>query len=130
MGVMACHGKQTRTAGEETVLAEDCYGIYEEQTDVKYAPKERHGGSRGYAYAHDCRVSSPRFRNSPALLSLWAVPPEWWLSIVMQRLAGMCLYLPLAHVSTEMLNSLLGPLVSFQRRAVISHLLLSGPRRQ
>jgi hypothetical protein len=42
MGVMVCHGKQTRTAGEETVLAEDCYGIYEEQTDVKYAPKERH----------------------------------------------------------------------------------------
>ena len=33
---------KTRTAGEETVLTEDCYGIYEEQADIKYASKERH----------------------------------------------------------------------------------------
>ncbi len=32
----------TRTAREETVLTEDCYGIYEEQADVKYASKEKH----------------------------------------------------------------------------------------
>jgi len=29
-------------AGEETVLTEDCYGVYEEQADVKYAAKEKH----------------------------------------------------------------------------------------
>jgi len=33
---------ETRTAREETVLTEDCYGIYEEQADVKYASKEKH----------------------------------------------------------------------------------------
>jgi hypothetical protein len=32
----------TRTAREETVLTEDCYGIYEEQADVKYASEEKH----------------------------------------------------------------------------------------
>lgn len=30
----------TRTAREETVLTEDCYGVYEEQAGVKYASKE------------------------------------------------------------------------------------------
>ena len=35
------HEVWTRTAGEETVLAEDCYGIYEEQPDVKYASQEK-----------------------------------------------------------------------------------------
>ena len=34
--------KRTRTAGEETVLTEDSYGVYEEQADVKYASKEKH----------------------------------------------------------------------------------------
>jgi hypothetical protein len=37
------HDKWTRTASEKTVLAEDCYGIYEEQTNIKYAPEEKHG---------------------------------------------------------------------------------------
>lgn len=32
----------TRTAREETVLTEDCYGVYEEQADVKYASEEKH----------------------------------------------------------------------------------------
>jgi hypothetical protein len=46
-GVRRCevklwHGKWTRTAREETVFAEDCYGIYEEQADVKYASQEKH----------------------------------------------------------------------------------------
>jgi len=31
-----------RTAREETVLAENCYGIYEEQADVKYVSEEKH----------------------------------------------------------------------------------------
>jgi hypothetical protein len=33
---------KTRTAGEETVLTEDSYGIYEEQADIKYASEEKH----------------------------------------------------------------------------------------
>jgi len=32
----------TRTASEKTVLAEDCYGIYEEQSDIKYASEKKH----------------------------------------------------------------------------------------
>ena len=42
-GVRVWQGKWTRTTREETVLTENCYGIYEEQADVKYTPKEKHG---------------------------------------------------------------------------------------
>ena len=39
-GVGRGDGKWTRTAREEAVLAEDSYGVYEEQADVKNASEE------------------------------------------------------------------------------------------
>lgn len=37
-----CPNGRPSDAREETVLTEDCNGIYEEQADVKYASKEKH----------------------------------------------------------------------------------------
>jgi len=39
-GIVWWRNGRPSDAGEETVLTEDCYGIYEEQADIKYAPKE------------------------------------------------------------------------------------------
>lgn len=86
------NGGGTRTAREETVLTEDCYGVYEEQADVKYASEEKHE-DRLAGQLEFCVVTR---RTAPCRVPFHAFGfPRPHLYLVrdhpsMQRLAGAC----------------------------------------